>query len=89
MDAARTELCAVFSLLLFILYHIIVPSEEIRGVPDQLEDYTDRKLYMHATDQLCKSLSLLRGDLAGVQALNDVAYQLNVWKEVCSIELSP
>ena len=52
-------------------------------VPDKLEEYTEKKLYLHATDTLCESLSLLKYDLAEVHALKNIAYTLQQWKEVC------
>ena len=51
-------------------------------VPDQLEDFTDKKLYLHATEKLCHSHELLCTDLKDVHALKDIAYSLNNWKEV-------
>lgn len=55
----------------------------MRVVPDRLEEYTDKKLYLHATDMLCDSLALLSNELAEVHALKDIAYALDKWREVC------
>lgn len=51
-------------------------------MPEQLEQYTTKKLYLHATNTLCDSLSLLRNDLRDVTALKDVAVTLAEWKQV-------
>lgn len=51
-------------------------------MPEQLEQYTTKKLYLHATNTLCESLSLLRNDLRDVTALKDVAVTLAEWKQV-------
>jgi len=51
-------------------------------VPDKLDEYADKKLYLHATNTLCDSVHLLRTDLSEVHALKDIAYALDKWKEV-------
>ncbi|XP_067118263.1 exocyst complex component 4 [Centruroides vittatus] len=64
--------------------HILSMLDEIESlmeVPEKLEGYMSKKHYLHATQLLVSSVSLLEGTLEGVDALKDVKSELIMKKE--------
>ncbi|XP_064630302.1 exocyst complex component 4-like isoform X2 [Lineus longissimus] len=55
--------------------------EHLRQVPDKLENYMSKKHYLHATNLIVSAVSSLEGELAGVEALRDLAQELKIKKE--------
>lgn len=64
--------------------HILSMLDEIESlmeVPEKLEGYMNKKHYLHATQLLVSSVSLLEGTLEGVDALKEVKLELITKKE--------
>lgn len=64
--------------------HVLNMLSEIEGlvgVPEKLEDFMNKKHYLHATQLLVTSISLLEGSLEGVDALKDLKNELYTKRE--------
>lgn len=65
--------------------HVLQLLEEIESlveVPDKVDSFLNKKQYLHATQLLVSSVSLVEGSLEGVEALKDVKAKLVFKKEV-------
>ena len=54
----------------------------MRDVSDRLQAHIEKKQYLHATDVLVTSVSLLHSDLSNVEALRDIREELDAKQEV-------
>lgn len=71
--------------MIFFCYQVYLfyfLRDDLRVVQDKLEQYTDKKLYLRATNTLCESLKLVHGELRDVTALRDIAHNLEGWRKV-------
>ena len=57
----------------------------MRDVSDRLQAHIENKHYLHATDLVVTSVTLLHNDLANVEALRDIRGELDHKKEACII----
>ncbi|XP_070211781.1 exocyst complex component 4-like isoform X2 [Littorina saxatilis] len=55
--------------------------EQIKEVPDKMDEYISKKFYLHATDLIVQAVAKLEGPLAGVDALRDLRSELMGRKE--------
>lgn len=55
--------------------------DQIKDVPDKMDDYIVKKFYLHATDLIVQAVAKLEGPLAGVDALRDLRAELLGRKE--------
>ena len=60
-------------------------SLNMRDVSDRLQAHIESKQYLHATDLLVTSVTLLHNDLANVEALRDIRGELDHKKEVVMV----
>ncbi|XP_020899282.1 exocyst complex component 4 isoform X1 [Exaiptasia diaphana] len=56
--------------------------DQVKNVPEQIEEYKRQKYYLHATELLVSTVSLLEGSLSGVEALRHVRLDLQAKKQV-------
>lgn len=54
----------------------------MKNVPEQIEKYKKKKYYLHATELLVSTVSLLEGSLSGVEALRHLRLDLQSRKKV-------
>ncbi|XP_025095022.1 exocyst complex component 4-like isoform X4 [Pomacea canaliculata] len=55
--------------------------EQIKEVPDKMDNFIAKKHYLHATDLIVQAVAKLEGPLAGVDALRDLKVELISRKE--------
>lgn len=55
--------------------------DKARNVPEELQKYTESKYYLHATKLLVSTVSVLEGNLSGVEALRELRVDLSTKKE--------
>ncbi|CAH3034604.1 unnamed protein product [Porites lobata] len=56
--------------------------DQVKNVPEQIEKYKKKKYYLHATELLVSTVSLLEGSLSGVEALRHLRLDLQARKKV-------
>ncbi|XP_031568750.1 exocyst complex component 4-like [Actinia tenebrosa] len=56
--------------------------DQVKNVPEQIEKHKKQKYYLHATELLVSTVSLLEGSLSGVEALRHVRLDLQAKKKV-------
>ncbi|XP_022804763.1 exocyst complex component 4-like, partial [Stylophora pistillata] len=56
--------------------------DQVKNVPEQIEKYKKKKYYLHATELLVSTVSLLEGSLSGVEALRHLRLDLQSRKKV-------
>ncbi|XP_078358131.1 exocyst complex component 4-like isoform X2 [Oculina patagonica] len=56
--------------------------DQVKNVPEQIEKYKKKKYYLHATELLVSTVSLLEGSLSGVEALRHIRLDLQSRKKV-------
>lgn len=56
-------------------------SNELRKVPSQVQSFTNKKHYLHATKVLTKAIDLGNGRLRDVEGLNDLRNDLNTRRD--------
>ncbi|XP_068708589.1 exocyst complex component 4-like isoform X2 [Montipora capricornis] len=56
--------------------------DQVKNVPEQIEKYKKKKYYLHATELLVSTVSILEGSLSGVEALRHLRLDLQTRKKV-------
>ncbi|XP_067035865.1 exocyst complex component 4-like isoform X2 [Acropora muricata] len=56
--------------------------DQVKNVPEQIEKYKKKKYYLHSTELLVSTVSLLEGSLSGVEALRHLRLDLQGRKKV-------
>lgn len=55
--------------------------EQVKSVPDKLDNYLAKKHYLHATDLIVSAVAKLESNLSGVEALRDLKIELITRKD--------